>query len=74
MGARPAAPVVLVHGLPASAVGWEAYGADGGLEPEEPDTAGDAKRFPALVDARTVPGAGHFLHREDPGAVLAALR
>jgi len=49
------------------------YGADDGLEPEGPDREGDAKRFPALVEARTVQGAGHFLHRERPDAVLAAL-
>jgi pimeloyl-ACP methyl ester carboxylesterase len=50
------------------------HGGDDGLEPEGPDSDGDAKRFPALLEARTVAGAGHFLHRERPDAVLAALR
>lgn len=49
------------------------YGADDGLEPEGPDAEGDAKRFTALIEARTVQDAGHFLHRERPDAVLAAL-
>lgn len=49
------------------------HGADDGLEPEGPDAEGDARRFPSLIEARTVDGAGHFLHRERPDAVVAAL-
>jgi pimeloyl-ACP methyl ester carboxylesterase len=49
------------------------HGADDGLEPDGPDTEGDARHFTSLLGARTVPGAGHFLHRERPDAVLDAL-
>lgn len=50
------------------------YGADDGLEPGGPDADSDAQRFTALLQARVVLGAGHFLHRERPDAVLDALR
>ena len=49
------------------------YGADDGIEPDGPDPEGDAKRFPGLLDARTVRGAGHFLHRERPDVVVDAV-
>jgi len=49
------------------------YGADDGLARPSADGAGDRRLFPKLVDRRIVPGAGHFLPRENPEAVSSAL-
>lgn len=49
------------------------YGADDGLEPDGPDRDLDAGRFTDLVAASTVQRAGHFLHREQPDAVVSAV-
>ena len=49
------------------------YGGDDGLEPEGPDRRTDAAKFTALLDARVVEGAGHFLHRERPDLVVEAV-
>jgi len=64
----------LADGPPIAVPSVLLYGADDGLEPGGPDREGDAKRFPTLLGARTVEGAGHFLHRERPDAVVDALR
>jgi pimeloyl-ACP methyl ester carboxylesterase len=49
------------------------YGADDGLARPGQDDAADRAIFTKLVARRVVPGAGHFLPREKPQAVSAAL-
>jgi pimeloyl-ACP methyl ester carboxylesterase len=49
------------------------YGADDGLARPSADGTGDRAQFPKLVDRRIIPGAGHFLPRENPQAVSSAL-
>jgi len=50
------------------------YGATDPLARPSPDvTPGERKVFSALVARRVIPGAGHFLPREKPEAVSAAL-
>src|SRR5580765_8668567 len=49
------------------------YGADDGLARPGQDAAADRAVFTKLVDRRIVPGAGHFLPREKPEAISAAL-
>jgi len=49
-------------------------GATDTLARPSPDvTPGERAVFPALVARRVIPGAGHFLPRENPGAVSSAL-
>jgi pimeloyl-ACP methyl ester carboxylesterase len=50
------------------------YGATDPLARPSPDiTPADRAVFPALVARRVIPGAGHFLPRENPEAVSSAL-
>jgi pimeloyl-ACP methyl ester carboxylesterase len=50
------------------------YGADDGIaRPPAEATAGERAVFASLKARRVVPGAGHFLPRENPQAVVAAL-
>ncbi len=49
------------------------YGADDALARPSPDGSADRRLFPRLVDRRIIAGAGHFLPRENPGAVSSAL-
>ena len=48
-------------------------GADDTLGGREPAEAADRATFPKLVSRKLVAGAGHFLPRENPGAVSTAL-
>jgi pimeloyl-ACP methyl ester carboxylesterase len=51
------------------------YGADDGVGgPPPPDSPAERSAFMSLVARRVVPGAGHFLPREKPEAVVSALR
>jgi pimeloyl-ACP methyl ester carboxylesterase len=50
------------------------YGADDGVGPPPPDSPEERAFFTSLRGRRVVSGAGHFLPRENPGAVSAALR
>jgi pimeloyl-ACP methyl ester carboxylesterase len=49
------------------------YGADDGLGSPAADTPAERAPFTALMARQVVPGAGHFLPREKPEAVSAAL-
>jgi pimeloyl-ACP methyl ester carboxylesterase len=49
------------------------YGADDGLGSPAADTPAERAPFTALAARQVVPGAGHFLPREKPQAVSAAL-
>jgi pimeloyl-ACP methyl ester carboxylesterase len=49
------------------------YGADDGLGSPTADTPAERAPFTALMARQVVPGAGHFLPREKPEAVSAAL-
>jgi pimeloyl-ACP methyl ester carboxylesterase len=49
------------------------YGADDGLGPAPADTPAERAPFTALVARQVVPGAGHFMPREKPGAVSSAM-
>lgn len=49
------------------------YGADDGLGRPSPDSSRDRSVFTNLIARRIVPGAGHFMPREKPGAVSSAL-
>lgn len=50
------------------------YGATDALVHAPPDiTPGERALFPSLVARRVIPGAGHFLPRENPEAVSSAL-
>ncbi|MGE3510789.1 MAG: alpha/beta hydrolase [Vicinamibacterales bacterium] len=50
------------------------YGADDGVAgPPPPNDTFDRRMFENLIDRQIVPRVGHFLPREDPGAVSAAL-
>lgn len=49
------------------------YGADDGLAKPSADGTADRALFLKLVDRRIIPGAGHFLPRENPQAVSSAL-
>jgi pimeloyl-ACP methyl ester carboxylesterase len=63
LSARPpiGVPTVLLHG-----------GADG-VDPAE-GTEGHERFFTGAYERRVVPGAGHFLPREAPAEVVAAVR
>jgi pimeloyl-ACP methyl ester carboxylesterase len=50
------------------------YGADDGVGPPPADSPAERAPFTALKARRVVSGAGHFLPRENPGAVSTALR
>jgi len=51
------------------------YGADDGIaRPAAEATPGERSVFAALKARRVIPGAGHFLPRENPQAVVTALR
>ena len=50
------------------------YGADDGVGPPPADSPAERAPFTALKARRVVSGAGHFLPRENPDAVSAALR
>jgi pimeloyl-ACP methyl ester carboxylesterase len=50
------------------------YGADDGVGPPPADSPAERGPFTKLVARRIVSGAGHFLPRENPGAVSEALR
>jgi pimeloyl-ACP methyl ester carboxylesterase len=50
------------------------YGATDALVHPGPETSpGEQAQFPSLVARRVIPGAGHFLPRENPEAVSTAL-
>jgi pimeloyl-ACP methyl ester carboxylesterase len=49
------------------------YGADDGIRRPLQDSPADRAQFTSLVARRVVPGAGHFLPRERPGAVSSAM-
>ena len=49
------------------------YGADDALARPGPSDAGDRAVFTKLVGRSVIPGAGHFLPREAPRAVVSAL-
>jgi pimeloyl-ACP methyl ester carboxylesterase len=49
------------------------YGADDGIARPAPDSPADRAAFTKLVARRIVAGAGHFVPREKPEAVAAAL-
>jgi pimeloyl-ACP methyl ester carboxylesterase len=49
------------------------HGADDAVDPPR-TTAGDLAMFPPGTERRVVAGAGHFFPREQPGAVVEALR
>jgi pimeloyl-ACP methyl ester carboxylesterase len=49
------------------------YGADDGIARPAADSPADRSSFPKLVARRIVLGAGHFLPREKPDAVSAAM-
>jgi pimeloyl-ACP methyl ester carboxylesterase len=50
------------------------YGADDPLARPAPETTpAERALFPSLIARRVIPGAGHFLPRENPGAVSSAL-
>jgi pimeloyl-ACP methyl ester carboxylesterase len=49
------------------------HGADDGVDPPR-TTEGDLAMFPAGTERRVVAGAGHLFPREQPGAVVEALR
>ena len=49
------------------------HGAEDGVDPPGA-TARDLAKFPAGTERRVVAGAGHFFPREQPGAVVEALR
>jgi pimeloyl-ACP methyl ester carboxylesterase len=50
------------------------YGSDDGVAaPPTANSTADKTNFPALIDRRVVPGAGHFMPREKPAAVSSAL-
>ena len=49
------------------------YGADDGLGSPPADTPAERASFTALVARRVVSGAGHFMPREQPGAVSSAI-
>src|SRR5579875_960020 len=55
------APTIILHG--------EADGVT-----SVPDAAREVSRFPALMDRRVIPVAGHFLPREAPAEVVQAVR
>jgi pimeloyl-ACP methyl ester carboxylesterase len=50
------------------------YGADDGVGAPPPDSPADPTPFTALKARRVIGGAGHFVPRENPDAVSAALR
>jgi pimeloyl-ACP methyl ester carboxylesterase len=49
------------------------YGADDGIARPAADSPNERNQFQKLVARRVVPGAGHFLPREKPEAVSAAI-
>jgi pimeloyl-ACP methyl ester carboxylesterase len=49
------------------------YGADDGIAKPAADSPADREQFPKLVARRIVPRAGHFLPRENPDSVSAAI-
>jgi len=49
------------------------HGGDDGIGRPAPDSPQERSAFTALRDRRVVPGAGHFLPRENPEAVSSAL-
>jgi pimeloyl-ACP methyl ester carboxylesterase len=49
------------------------YGADDGLGSPPADTSAERALFTALVARRVVAGTGHFMPREKPGIVSAAI-
>jgi pimeloyl-ACP methyl ester carboxylesterase len=48
------------------------HGGDDPVSVRRPD--GELARFPAGTEQRVIPGVGHFMPREDPAAVVDALR
>jgi len=48
-------------------------GADDGVNPPPPDLSADRTHFTSLSDSRVVAGAGHFVPREKPDIVAAAI-
>lgn len=50
------------------------YGADDGIQKPAAESPSERAQFEHLLDRRIVSGAGHFLPRERPDAVVAALR
>src|SRR5438034_10204710 len=49
------------------------YGADDGIGRPVPENAAERTQLSALGPRRAIPGAGHFLRREKPPAVSAAI-
>ena len=49
------------------------YGADDGIARPAAENPGDRTQLSSLVARRVIPGAGHFLPREKPDAVSAAI-
>ena len=49
------------------------YGAEDGIVRPTQDASADRAAFTKLMDRRIIPGAGHFLPRENPAAVSSAM-